>query len=207
MYFLNQSNFLVHILLKIVIGVLLLVVVLVALVAVLVCITKKCKLWCHSKEAKKLTQIRQRSGTCAEMSGTNMPHDERPEIDWLQAEQCLIIPTRRDATLKQILSAKSTTASSSASRSSSSIQIGQTIPSLHGTSTSAQQAVDVNAAAVNIDVPDRSSQSDSNSNLRRQRATEYTRGYENVSDRTLNLLGGNYSIPSANKDNDTNYND
>ena len=181
--------------LKIVISVLPLILI-VLLVVALVVVSVKRKLCCRSKPS----QIRheEKSGTLAEKSGANLPHEY--EYEPSKATPCLIIPYGAES-LQQVLYSTFKTSSSAASQSSSSIQINQLNPFLQGTSTSAQQTSGMNTEAVNLDGSISNGQPTPNPNLCHQRTRDETSS-ENVSEARRNLLGDSFSISLANDDND-----
>ena len=199
-YFLDQSNFYSAHKLKIVIGMLPLVLVVLLVVALLVVSVKR-KVYCRSK--KNVPQVRQEERSCtrAEMSGANLPYEERFEYKPPKATPCLIIPISAES-LQQVLSSTPKMSSSSASQSSSSIQIIQPNPFPQGTSPSAQQAAGMNAAAVNRDGSIPNAQPSPNPNLCQQRTQKNTSS-KNVIEERRNLLGGPFSISPANNHDDS----
>ena len=196
--------FIVHILLKIpVIGVPLLVVVvlLVALVVVAVYIVIMRKLCCRYSKVQKPSQVPQegRNENRAHMNGTHSPNKRLPEYA-PQAKYCMVVELGpSNASMERVLFATPHTSSSSASRTSSSLQINQPNAFPQGSSTLAQQAPEVNAPAVNLDGSIPTAQPAPNPNLRQQRTREET-SFENVSESRRNLLGSSFSISPTNID-------
>ena len=192
--------FIVHILLIPVIGVPLLVVVMLLFVVVAIYIVIKRKLCCRSNKVQKPSQVQTegRSENRADTSETHSPNERRPEYA-PQAKLYMKIklgpPTA--SIMEQALSGTPQTSSSSASRTSSSSQINQPNAFPQGSSTSAKQAPEVNAPAVNRGVSIFTAQPAPNPNLRQPHTREEANS-ENVSEERRNLLGSSYSISPPN---------
>ena len=159
------------------------------------------KLCCRFTNVHEPPQDQQegRNENRADMSGTNSPNKRRPEYA-PRAKYCMVIELGPpDASMERVISETPQSSSSSASQNSSSLQINQSNAFPQGSSTSAQQAPEVNASAVNLDGSIPPAQPAPNPNLRQQRTREET-SFENVSEARCNLLGNSFSISPANID-------